>query len=68
MALLKMRSTIVITNTNMFRSRKFLTLIGYISGFTEIDEADKLNQSYNLPHNNRLNPYKVLYFSGFQII
>ena len=60
-----MISTIVILNTNMFRSGKFLTLIGYSSGLPEIAEADKLNQSYDIPHNNQLTPDKVLFFGGF---
>ena len=39
-------------------------MIGYISGLPEIAEADELNQSYDLPHNDRLTPYKVLSFGG----
>ena len=41
-----------------------LTLIVYSSGFTETSEADELNQSYDLPHNDRLTPNKVLSFGG----
>ena len=41
-----------------------LTLIGYSSGLHEIAEADKLNQSYDLPHNNQLTPDKFLSFVG----
>ena len=41
-----------------------LTLIGYISGLPEIAESDELYQSYDLPHNDRLTPDKVLSFGG----
>ena len=41
-----------------------LTLIGYSSGLPDIAEADKLNQIYDLHHNNPLTPDKVLSFSG----
>ena len=41
---------------------KSLTLIGYSSGLPDISEAYKLNQSYDLPHNDRLTPDKVLYY------
>ena len=41
-----------------------LTIIGYSSGLTEIGEADKLHQSYALPHNDRPTPDKVLSFGG----
>ena len=41
---------------------KSITLIDYSSGFPEISEADELNQSYNLPHNDFLTPDKVLFF------
>ena len=44
--------------------RELLTLIGYSSDFPEIADTDELNQSYNLPHNNRLNPDRVLSFGG----
>ena len=53
--------TTVMPNTNMFRSGKSLTLIGYSSGLPEIAEADILNQSYDLPHKYGLTPDKVLY-------
>ena len=43
---------------------KLLTLIGCSSGLPEISEADKLNKSYDLPHNDRLTPDKVLSFGG----
>ena len=43
---------------------KLLTLIGYSRGLPEISEADELNQSYDLPHNNWLTPDKVLYLDG----
>ena len=41
-----------------------LTPIGYRSGLPDIDEAEKLNQSYDLTHNDRLTPDKVLPFGG----
>ena len=41
---------------------KSLTLIGYSSELYEMDEADKLYHSYNLPHNDRLTPDTVLEF------
>ena len=41
---------------------KSLTLIGYSSGLPDISEEGKLNQSYDLPHNDPLNPDKFLYF------
>ena len=41
-----------------------LTLIGYISGLPEISEADKLYQSYDLAHNDRLTADTVLSFGG----
>ena len=34
------------------------------SGLPEIAEADELNESYDLPHNNWLAPDKVLYLGG----
>ena len=37
-----MRSKIVILKTDMFRSGKSLTLIGYSSELSEMDEADEL--------------------------
>ena len=37
-------------------------MIGYSSGLPEIAEAEELNQSYDLPHKNRLTPDKVLSF------
>ena len=43
---------------------KYLTLIGYSSGLPDIAEADKLNQSWDLPHNYHLTPDKVLSFGG----
>ena len=43
---------------------KLLTLIGYNSGLPDIYEADELNQSYDLPHNDWTTPDKVLYFGG----
>ena len=48
----------------MFRSGGFLTLIGYSSRFPEISEEDELNQIYDLPHNDWLNPDKVLSLGG----
>ena len=42
------------------RSTQLLTLIGYSSVLPEIFEAEKLNQSYDIPHNDRLTPDKVL--------
>ena len=62
--LLEMISTIVILNTSSSGQGQSLILIGYSSGLPEIAEADELNQSYDLPHNNRLTPDKVLYFGG----
>ena len=59
-----MISTIVILNMNMFRSGKIANTDWYSSGLPEIAEADELNQSYYLPHNDRLTPDKVLYFGG----
>ena len=41
-----------------------LTLIGYNSGLPDIYEADKLNHSYDIPHNDWPTPDKVLYFGG----
>ena len=41
-----------------------LTLIGYSSGLPEVFEADKLNQSYDLPHKDWLTPDTVLTFGG----
>ena len=43
---------------------QLLSLICYSSVFPEIAEADKLNHSYDLPHNVRMTPDKVLYFDG----
>ena len=43
---------------------QLITLIGCSSGLSEISEADKLNQSYDLPHNYWLTPDKVLSFGG----
>ena len=45
-----------------------LTLIGYSSGLPEIDEADKLNQIYDLPRNDWPTPDKVLSFGGIYMI
>ena len=39
-------------------------MIGYSSGLPEIYEADKLNQSYNIPQNDWTAPDKVMYFGG----
>ena len=43
---------------------QLLTLIGYSSEFSDMVEADKLHLSYNIPHNNRLNPDTVSAFGG----
>ena len=45
-----------------------LTLIGYSTGLPEIAEADQLNQSYDLPHNDQLTPDKVLSLGDYYII
>ena len=45
-----------------------LTLIGYISELSEMDEADELHLSYDLPHNDRLAPDIVSEFGGFYMI
>ena len=34
-------------------------MIGYSSELSEMAEADKLYRSYDLPHNDRLNPDTV---------
>ena len=39
-------------------------MIGYSSELSEMAEADKLYQSYYLPHNNRLTPDTLLGFGG----
>ena len=39
-----------------------LTLIAYSSELSEMDEADILYQSYEIPHNNQLIPETVLVF------
>ena len=41
-----------------------LTKICYSSGLPDINEAYKLNQGYDLPHNDRPTPDKVLFFGG----
>ena len=41
-----------------------LTLIGYSSDFSDMAEADKLYQSYYLPHNYGLTPDTVSDFGG----
>ena len=38
---------------------KFLTLIGYSSELSYMAEADKLFQSYDIPHNDWLTPDTV---------
>ena len=43
---------------------QYLTLIGYIIGLPEIDEADELNKNYDITHNDRLTPDIVLSFGG----
>ena len=43
---------------------QLLTLIGYSSGFPDIDEEDELNKSHDFPHNDRMNLDKVLSFVG----
>ena len=46
-----MSSTIVTLNTNIYSCLgKLLTLIDYSSGLPEIYEAEKLNESYDVPH------------------
>ena len=54
----------MILNTSRSGLGQLLTLIRYSNGFPEISEADELNQSRNLPHNDRLTPDKGLYFDG----
>ena len=54
MALLEMRSKIVILQTKISGLGQLLTLIGYSSELPEMDEADKLYQSYDLRHNDCL--------------
>ena len=44
---------------------QLLTLIGYSCGFPDIAEADKLNQSYDMPHSGQLAPDKFLCFRVF---
>ena len=39
-------------------------MIGYSSELSEMAEADKLYQSYDIPHNNQLNPDTVSAFGG----
>ena len=39
-------------------------MIGYSSWLPDISEADNLNKSYDLPHNDRANPDKFLSLSG----
>ena len=41
-----------------------LTLIGYSSELSEMAEAEKLYQGYDIPHNNRLTPDTVSGFDG----
>ena len=43
---------------------QLLTLIGYSSGLSKIVDKDKLNQSYDLTHNDLLTPDKVLSLGG----
>ena len=43
---------------------QFLTLIGYSSELSEMAESDKLNPSYDFPHNNQLPPDTVLAFDS----
>ena len=45
-----------------------ITLIGYSGVLLDISQADKLNQSYDLPHNDKMSPDKVLSFGGRYII
>ena len=45
-----------------------LTLFCYSSELSEMAEADELYRSYDLPHNNRLTPDKVLEFGGCYMI
>ena len=58
-----MRSTIVILNMSRSGMVQMLTLIGYSIGLPDIAEADELNHSHSIPHNDRLKPDKVLSFS-----
>ena len=67
-ALLKMRSKIIIMKTDMFRTGKSLTLIGYGCGLPEMDEVDELYQSYDLPHKNHMTPDTALSFGGCYMI
>ena len=39
-------------------------MISYSSRLSEIANADKLNQSYEFPHNDQLTTDKVLSFDG----
>ena len=41
-----------------------IILIGYNSGLPDIDEANELNPSYDLPHNHWLTPDEVQSFGG----
>ena len=63
-----MKSTILILNKSCSGLGQLITLIGYSNVLPDIAEADKLNQSYDLPHNDWLTPDKVLYFGGHWMI
>ena len=47
---------------------QLLTLIGYSSELSDMVEADKLYQSYGLPHKNWLTPYTVSAFGSCYMI
>ena len=57
-----MRLTIIIMNTNMFRSGTIANKIGYSSVLPDISEAEAINQSYDHPHNESMTHNIVLYF------
>ena len=41
-----------------------LTLIGYSSELSDMDEADELPPSYDIPHNDWLTPNTVLEYDS----
>ena len=43
---------------------QLLTLIGYSSEFSDMDEADELHLSYDFPHNIQLTPDTVWDIGG----
>ena len=63
-----MISTTAILNTSYLGLGQSITMIGYSSGLPEIAESDELNQSHDLPHNDRLTPDKVLSFGGHLVL